>query len=128
MRALLTIQAQVTVPYNYLRNGPVIRPGSPVARNFLEQEGELYKQDSSKVTRNLTVTAGLRVALAPPVYEANGQQSSTNVPIADWLATRMTLADQGLSQNAVTPITFIPGDASGARSIYPSHTNWAPRI
>jgi hypothetical protein len=128
MGALLGIQAQGTGKYNYLIDGTVIPPGSPVLRNFVDHEGELYAQDTWKVTRNFTVTAGLRLSLAPPVYEANGQQASTNVPIADWLAQRMILADQGLSQNAVTPITFIPGNATGARSIYPNHTNWAPRI
>ena len=40
----------------------------------------------------------------------------------------MNFADQGLSQNGVTPITFIPAGASGGRSIYPNHTNWAPRV
>ena len=128
MGALLGIQTQGTGKYNYQVDGTVIPPGAPVVRNFVDHEGELYAQDTWKVTRNLTVTAGLRVSLAPPVYEANGQQASTNIPIADWLAQRMNLADQGLSQNGVTPITFIPASASGGRSIYPNHTNWAPRI
>ena len=128
MGALLGIQAQGTGKYNYLIDGTVIPPGSPVLRNFVDHEGELYAQDTWKVSRSLTVTAGLRLSLAPPVYEANGQQASTNVPIADWLAQRMILADQGLSQNGVTPITFIPGNASGARSMYPNHTTWAPRL
>jgi hypothetical protein len=128
MGALLGIQAQGTGKYNYLVDGTVIPPGAPVVRNFVDHEGELYAQDTWKVTRNLTVTAGLRLSLAPPVYEANGQQASTNIPIADWLAARMNLADQGLSQNGVAPITFIAAGDSGGRPIYPSHQNWAPRV
>jgi hypothetical protein len=128
MGALLGIQAQGTGKYNYQIDGTVIPPGAPVLRNFVDHEGELYAQDTWKLTRNLTLTAGLRLSIAPPVFEANGQQASTNMPIADWLAQRMNYADQGQSQNGVTPITFIPGNASGARSIYPNHTNWAPRL
>src|SRR5207249_4898475 len=128
MGALLGIQAQGTGRYNYQVDGTVIPPGAPVVRNFVNHEGEMYAQDTWKVTRSLTVTAGLRFSIEPPVYEANGQQASTNIPIADWLAARMNLADQGLSQNGVTPITFIAANASGGRPIYPSHRNWAPRL
>lgn len=128
MGAMLGLQAQGTGRYNYQVDGTVIPPGAPVVRNFVNHEGEMYAQDTWKVTRSLTVTAGLRFSLEPPVYEANGQQASTNIPIADWLAQRINLADQGLSQNGVTPITFIAANASGGRSIYPSHQNWAPRL
>jgi hypothetical protein len=128
MGALLGLESQGTGKYNYLVDGTVIPPGQPVLRNFVDHEGEIYAQDTWKVTRNLTITAGLRLSLAPPVYEANGQQASTNIPIADWLAQRMNLADQGLSQNGVTPITFIPVNGAGGRSMYPNHTNWAPRV
>jgi hypothetical protein len=128
MGALLGIQAQGTGRYNYLVSGTVIPPGAPVLRNFVNHEGEMYAQDTWKVTRNLTITAGIRVSLEPPVYEANGQQASTNIPIADWLAQRMNLADQGLSQNGVTPIQFIAANASGGRPMYPDHNNWAPRL
>src|SRR5262249_7242027 len=60
------------------------------------------------------------------VYEANGQQASTNIPITDWLAKRQILADQGLSQSGAGLITFIP--VGQGRSMYPYHKNWAPRI
>ena len=128
MAALLGIQAQGTGRYNYLVDGSVISPGSPVLRNFVNHEGEIYAQDTWKVTRNLTVTAGLRLSLMPAVYEANGQQASTNIPIAQWLAGRMNLADQGLSQNGVTPITFIPVSDPAGRGMYPNLYNWAPRV
>src|SRR6202043_3026037 len=76
MGALLGIQAQGTGRYNYKVDGTVIAPGAPVLRNFVNHEAEFYGQDTWKVRRNLTVTAGLRFSHEPPVYEANGQQAS----------------------------------------------------
>jgi hypothetical protein len=128
MGALLGLESQGTGKYNYLVDGTVIQPGTPVVLNFINREAEFYAQDTWKVTRNLTITAGLRVSYEPPIHEANGQQASTNIPIGDWLAQRENLAAQGLAQSAVTPITFIAGTGPGGRPIYPSHTNWAPRV
>src|SRR5439155_6528334 len=106
--------------------GTVIQPGPPVVGDWTNHEGEIYAQDTWKITRQLPVTAGLRFSLNPPVYEANGQQASTNIAIAQWLADRINLADKGLSQNGVTPITLIR--VSQERSDYPFHKNWAPRV
>ena len=126
--AALGLVVQGTGAYNYLVNGTVIPAGSPVSRDFANKEGEMYLQDTWKATRNLTITAGIRLSLEPPVHEANGQQASTNIPIADWLSEREILANKGLSQNGVTPITFIAANGPGGRPLYPFHTNWAPRL
>jgi hypothetical protein len=126
MGALMGIEIQGNANYNYTTNGSLLPVGAPVVRNFVSHEGEIFVQDSWKATRNLTVTAGLRVSLAPPVYEANGQQVSTNVPLASWMAQRQSLADQGLSQMGAGLISFIP--VSQGRSMYPDHNNFAPRL
>jgi hypothetical protein len=126
MGALLGLEVQGNANYNYLVDGTLITPGLPVARDFVNHEGELYVQDTWKATRNLTITAGLRFTLAPPVYESNGQQASTNIPLADWLAKRAILADQGLSQAGAGLITFVP--MNQGRPMYPFHKDWAPRI
>jgi len=126
--AILGVQAQGTGQYNYLVNGTVIPPGAPVSRNFVNHEGEMYVQDTWKATRNLTITGGVRISIQPAVFEANLQQASSNIPIADWMAARENLANQGLSQNGVQPITFIPVNSSGGRPMYPQHNNWAPRL
>jgi len=126
MGALLGLEVQGNANYNYLVDGTLITPGLPVGRDFVNHEGELYVQDAWKLTRNFTVTGGLRYSLEPPVYEANGQQASTNVPLADWLAKRAILADQGLSQNGAGLITFVP--VNQGRVMYPYHKNWAPRV
>ncbi len=128
MGALLGLEAQGTAHYNYLVNGTVIPPGSPVSRDFVNHEGEIYAQDSWRVARNVTITAGLRYSLEPPVYEANGQQASTSIPIAQWLADRANLAAQGQTQAQAPLITFIPYNGAGGRPMYPFHKNWAPRL
>ena len=126
MGALLGLEVQGNANYNYLVDGTLITPGLPVSRDFVNHEGEMYVQDTWKLTRTFTVTGGLHLSLAPPVYEANGQQASTNIPLADWLAKRGTLADQGLSQAGAGLITFVP--VNQGRSMYPYHKNWSPRL
>jgi hypothetical protein len=126
MGALLGLEVQGNANYNYLVDGTLIKPGSPVSRDFVSHEADLFVQDTWKATRNFTITAGVRLSLAPPVYEANGQQASTNVPLGDWLVQRQVLADLGQSQAGAGLITFIP--VGQGRSMYPFHKNWAPRL
>src|SRR5262249_19850667 len=86
--SVLGLESQGTASYNYKVNGSLITPGLPVTRNFANHEGEIYAQDTWRVTRNLTVTAGIRFSLEPPVYEVNGQQASTNVGLSQFLCAR----------------------------------------
>jgi len=125
MAAVLGLEAQGTADYNYTVSGSLLPSGAPVSRDFANKEGEMYVQDTWKLTRTLTVTAGLRFTLEPPVHEVNGQQASTNVPLAAWLGERAAFAEQGLSQQNAGLIDFIP--ASQGSAMYPFHKNWAPR-
>ncbi|MGC4049387.1 MAG: carboxypeptidase-like regulatory domain-containing protein [Paludibaculum sp.] len=128
MADVMGLVSQGTAQYNYKVDGSVLAEGAPVLRNFKNQEYELYLQDTWKVSRALTVTAGIRYSLMPPIYEANGQQVSPNIPIGDWFDKRGGLAQQGLSQMGAGTISFIPKSAGG-RDLYPFHKdNWAPRI
>ncbi len=124
--AVLGLQAQGTADYNYLVNGTVLPGGAPNSRNFANRETEMYIQDTWKVTRQFTITAGIRLGLEPPVHEVNGQQASTNIPLAAWLGARANFAEQGLSQQNAGLIDFIP--LSQGTAMYPFHKNWAPRI
>ncbi|MGA2270540.1 MAG: carboxypeptidase-like regulatory domain-containing protein [Bryobacteraceae bacterium] len=128
MAALLGLQSQGTANYNYKTSGEVYPVGAPVPRDFVNHEGDLYAQDTWKVNRNLTVTAGLRYSLSPAVYEANGQQVSPNMPFADFMNKRGALADQGLSQTGVGLVSFVAANSPGGRSLYPDHNTWSPRV
>ena len=128
MAALLGLESEGTADYNYKTDGSLIPMGAPVSRDFVNHEGEMYAQDTWKASRTLTVTAGLRYSLAPPVYEANGQQVSSNIPFETFMNTRESLAEQGLSQQGAGLISFVAGDSPGGRPLYPEHKDWSPRL
>src|SRR3984957_5662378 len=127
--ASLGIQAQGTENLNYLVNGTALPLGAPVDRDFKNNEFEWYAQDTWRVTRALTLTYGIRHSIMPPIYEANGQQTSTNIPIGNWFYTRGAEASVGQPEYNAGLITFIPKSAPGARGLYPNNlTNFAPRF
>ncbi len=128
MADVMGLVTQGNAQYNYLVDGTVLENGDPVLRNFKNQEYEMYVQDTWRVNRALTITAGVRYSLMPPIYEANGQQVSPNIPIGDWFDMRGGLAQQGKSQMEAGRISFIPRD-NGGRELYGFHKdNIAPRI
>lgn len=120
---------QGNAQYNYLANGTAIGEGSAVNRNFANNEYEMYVQDTWKASRKLTITAGLRWSLMPPVHEANGQQMTPSISLGDWFDTRGGLAEQGKSQMGAGRIAFTPSDGPGGRPLYPFHKkDFAPRL
>jgi hypothetical protein len=128
MGMVLGVMPQGTGNYNYLTDGTLLAPGDRVVRNMTNREAEIYAQDTWKVARNFTVTAGLRFGYQPPVFEANGQQVSPDKVLADWNGQRAAMADQGLSQQGAGKISFVVADKPGGRPMYPTHYTWAPRL
>ena len=53
-----------------------------------ENEYEAYAQDAFKVSRNFTVTYGLRYSLYGVPYEKNGQQVVPQTPLSDYSRPR----------------------------------------
>jgi len=129
---LLGIVTQFDATYKYVAkpdgSATVVPPGGWVTLDFVGREYELYAQDSWKIRPNLTITGGIRYSLMPPVHEANGQQTSPNVNLGNWLAQRGQLASQGLSQSAAGNISFLLSGMPGGLPLYPYHKNWAPRL
>ena len=115
--------------YNYTLNGSTLASGAPIQRNFKNNEYEWYVSDTWRVTRNFTVTAGVRHSIMPPVHEANGYQTSSVPGLDEWLGQRGYLASQGLPQSLVQPVNFDLASAKDGKPLYPNHlTNFAPRL
>ncbi|MEP6536868.1 MAG: carboxypeptidase-like regulatory domain-containing protein [Bryobacteraceae bacterium] len=125
---LLGLLTQRRGRFNYDTKGNPYPEGTGVKRVFGDEEYEFYAQDSWKALHNFTITAGLRVSLAPPIYEVNGFQTSANVSLEDWYNQRGALAAQGMPQSLAPKISYNLASAPGGRPLYPYQHNVAPRI
>ena len=81
---LLGVISTGTATYNYNLAGEVQPVGSPVKRNFRMEQYGMYVQDTWKLSRALTVTAGLRWELQPPIHERDGLQISLTPSLGAW--------------------------------------------
>lgn len=124
---------ELTNVYNYKVSSPTtataLPDGSFVQRNFRANEFEWFVQDSWRVRRNLTVTAGVRHTILQTPYEMNGQQVSPTIDTDAWYKGREAAAQQG--QLANDPImAFAPsGKANKAPGLFPKQKdNFAPRL
>jgi hypothetical protein len=124
---LLGIIPEADAQYNYDTKGNVLPQGAGVSRSFVDHAYEFYGQDSWKVLRNLTVTAGLRFTYSPPVYEGNGVQASPNIALGDWFNERGALAAEGKSQMGAGLISLNLLGAN-TRGLYGTQKDWAPRV
>ena len=124
---LLGILTQLTRQSNFDLQGNPLAEGTPVHRRFGEEDYEFYVQDAWKATRSLTITAGLRVSLMPPVYEMQGYQISPSMSLEDWYNLRGSLAAQGKSQAEAPPVTVDLASKTG-RGLYPYQHDFAPRL
>ncbi len=129
MVAVLGLLPEGDAHYNYTTSGATLGAGQPIVRNFKNQEYESYISDTWRVTRNLTVTAGLRHSLMPPIYEANGAQTTAIPSLNSWLAQRDGLAMIGAPQSLAAPVQFVLANSAQGRDLYPNHLkNFAPRL
>lgn len=130
--SVLGLVTQVTSRYNYRPNadGSVTAqlPGTPVERLFQGEEAEMYFQDQWKVTRNLTITGGLRYMYWPAVYEKNGVQTSTNIRLSEWFDARVANAGNGLAGGTGLPPVSYQLANKGGRPLYDNLHNWSPRL
>lgn len=128
MTDLLGIVSEGDAYYYYTKTGSLLAPGSPISRNYADNEFELYLKDTWKVKRNLSVSVGLRASLFPALYETHGIQTSSNIPLSDWFNIRGGLAQNGEPQSMAPVLTFNLKDAKGGRPLYPFQKHFAPRV
>ncbi len=129
---LLGILNDVFVTYQYKRNGQLLPQGTPQARSFIEHAYAGYIGDAWRVSRELTLTFGLRYENFRPPYEANGLQVDTTVPLNQYLAQRNGLQSQGVPANQMPDFTLayaLNGPVNGKSSWWnPDNANFAPRF
>jgi hypothetical protein len=70
--AVAGLLTETNKTYNQDKTGHFFAPGQLITRNFKSTEGEMYAQDSWRVTPNLVLTGGLRYSLLQPPYEIHG--------------------------------------------------------
>jgi hypothetical protein len=121
--------SEVNARYNYDLQGNPLGTGTPNHRNFAANEYEMYVQDTWRARPNLTITAGLRWSLMPPVYEKQGYQTTINPGLAGWFEQRAALAAAGRPQSEAGDLTFVRASDPTGRSLYPYHKkNFSPRL
>ena len=110
------------------QDGTLLPVGSPSARNFKTQEYDVYAQDSWKIRPHLTLSYGLRYTISRPVYEANGFEVRTDIPLSDVFELRKQAAARG--QNYDDPLTLVlSGPANNADPLYSwDKNNFQPRV
>ena len=117
--ALIGRYSQYTANFTFGADGALLNAGTPTDRTFATQEYEPYIQDIWKFRNNLTFTVGLRYSLSRPIYETNGFEMKSNIPLGELYQQRLDAAAQGKVVN--TSITF---DRSGPANDRPPLYNW----
>lgn len=126
--ALIGRFSQYSALFTFDRDGTLLPSGTPASREFRTEEYDLYFQDAWKITPNLTITYGLRYGISTPVYEKNGFEVKTTVPLSDVFEARMEAAARGESFNE--PLTLeLSGKANNASPLYDyDKNNFQPRV
>ncbi|HEX6044868.1 MAG TPA: TonB-dependent receptor, partial [Pyrinomonadaceae bacterium] len=109
-------------------DGTLLPLGTPSERTFKTQEYDVYGQDSWKITPNLTLTYGLRYTISRPVYEANGFEVRTDIPLSEVFRLRQEASARG--QNFADPLQLVlSGPANNADPLYHwDKNNFQPRV
>ena len=121
----------VSANYNYNNAGAALPQGGGATRRYRYFQTELYVGDTWKVTKNLTLTYGLRYQLYTVPYEAQGIQSNQNLTFDQLFNARVAAGLAGKQGDSVVPlVTYnLGGKANNAAPLYnPSYKDFGPRL
>ncbi|MCI0620848.1 MAG: carboxypeptidase-like regulatory domain-containing protein [Acidobacteria bacterium] len=104
--------------------------GTPLTREFRNQEFEIYFQDSFRPRSDLTINAGLRYSYFGPPWEVNGFQTGVSLDMRDWWRQRNTFGEAAISSSRLPRLLWSPsGKANDGVPIWqPDENNFAPRF
>jgi hypothetical protein len=115
--AVLGRYTSYTATSIFRRDGVLQPPGIPRNREFRNEAYDFYFQDVWKLSRNLTITAGLRYGLSRPVYETGGYEVKPNISLSEFFERRAAGAATGAPYNE--PIILdLSGTANGKSPLY----------
>jgi len=125
---LMGIVSLLTTNQQLDKTGSKLPLGTLLDRTWKQNALEMYGQDAWKMKRSLTVTAGLRLGLAPAVREANGYQISSLPALSQAFNQRAALAAAGQPQSLATPVSFDLYGKPNTRPLWDFQKTLAPRL
>ena len=126
--ALVGRFSQYTANFTFNHDGTILPAGSAADRDWRTREYDVYGQDVWKIRPNLTLTYGLRYSISDPVWEANGFETGTDIPLSDFFERRLAGAAAGTPFN--DPISVVlTGKVNNSRPLYDrDKNNFQPRV
>jgi hypothetical protein len=127
---MLGVLSQSTLRANYNADGTLQPVGEAVRREYATDEYEAFVQDSWRIRKDLTVTAGVRYSLFSPPYEVHGLQVAPTISMGQWFNERAENMKKGIPSNQSPLVTFdLAGPKNGKKGFYDwDKNNFAPRF
>ncbi|HEU4873466.1 MAG TPA: TonB-dependent receptor [Pyrinomonadaceae bacterium] len=126
--ALIGRYSQYSALFTFDNDGSVLAPGSSADRDFRANEYDVYGQDVWRVGSSLTVTYGLRYSISTPIWENNGFETTTSIPLTTYFERRLAGAAAGKPYNELISLQ-LSGKKNGKPPLYNwDKNNFQPRI